>query len=197
MAEILYAILLISGVRLVVQPRTFSHQASQVCGCVFRVSSVHKCFFNTILIIVIIIVKFKKKKRRRSSSTEELKLITLVSSHQQFVSLVSSGSLAVVVVENVDAVDQLKPKVLVASVVFSMAEYIFLFCSLWNLLTGLVIKPVIRILKIVAFVVVVLSIVSSGAFRDIAHTVGITSSLPDHYSYDSMHHNSKMFQYVI
>ena len=92
-------------------------------------------------------------------------------------------SLAVAVVDNVDAVDQLKPKILVASVVFSMAEYILLVCSLWNLVTGVVIKPVVKIFKIAALLIVLLSVLSSSVVHDVASSLGVTSLLPYHHSY--------------
>ena len=86
-------------------------------------------------------------------------------------------------VNNVDAIDQMRPKMLVASVVFSMAEYIFILLLIWNMITGLVIRPVIRILKIVGFVLIVLSIISSSTFRNVIESSTITSSLPDEFSY--------------
>jgi hypothetical protein len=97
--------------------------------------------------------------------------------------VVTIDSLAVTVVDNVDAIDQLKPKILVASVIFSMAEYILFACSLWNLVTGVVIKPVVKILKIAALLIILLSVLSSSVVHDITSTLGVASLLPYHDSY--------------
>lgn len=97
--------------------------------------------------------------------------------------VVTIDSLAVTVVDNVDAIDQLKPKILVASVIFSMAEYILFACSLWNLVTGVVIKPVVKILKIATLLIILLSVLSSSVVHDITSTLGVASLLPYHDSY--------------
>jgi len=98
-------------------------------------------------------------------------------------------SLAVVVVKNVDSAE-MKPKILVASIVLSIAEYILILSIMFNLLTGLVFKPVIRILKIAGVLTLLISVLSSSSFRGVVKTYGLVEYVPDYYSFE---HVTDMF----